>query len=617
MQKKDLGPPKGKSKNQNPTNNNQNQKLQTPKSQNPSSSQAQKPQNPNFNQAQKLQPPNSNQSQNQNQKSHNPSSNQPQKSQNPLFNQTQKLHSPNSSQNQIPKPQNPLFNQTQKLQPQSSNQNQKSQNPSSNQNQKSQAPSSNPKSQNQKQNQKIQYQRPQGSKGKLLKNRIPKADLNIEEKQCRTFSSISGNQSRVSIKPSKDFKEVPSKDYQKLFIQKCQQCTQICDFNYSDKATLSSISIKSELLRQIASAFSISNFVRLLTPEIMGQFYAMIAVNIFRPTPHIPTLSPFFQDVYSDLSWPHISLCYDVLKSSLNTPLSEQIPDSFLFKLVGNSTYPDYRERVAVRDFLHSIYMKYNSIRNKTRNYIAGHFCLGRCSTELLEFFTSIVMGFSLPLNTEHISFFHQAILPLFSLESFSSFSSALTTCVIHYVEKENSLFPILIEYLISHWPKANLKKISLYLMVFEDILTDPSINSLIFTFPALKSSVLSIFQMFGKYCNDGCCDVANTVLDILINPELASVIRFYAHDIFSILIPTLIKGRKKHWDESVRENAEIAIQALYAIDSDIFNDIAAQMKDKKPKKANDFLNKWTTVMELARQSDRSLKQVNINFSVL
>ena len=108
----------------------------------------------------------------------------------------------------------------------------------------------------------------------------------------------------------------------------------------------------------------------------------MLAINLFRPMPNLLRVNVIdANDSLLDCSWPHLKLAYDALLASFNCPLaSNTIAPDFIYHLVGNAVSPDDRERVAVRDILHSLYTKFMNQRTIVREKIADQFTNDKCS---------------------------------------------------------------------------------------------------------------------------------------------------------------------------------------------------------------------------------------------
>jgi hypothetical protein len=184
---------------------------------------------------------------------------------------------------------------------------------------------------------------------------------------------------------------------------------------------------KAKLLKHLTGAFLIPHFVRTITSEAMVEFYDMLAINLFRPIPPMPTYTVIeAHDSVCDLAWPHLSLAYEAFQSSFNCPQPTQLTPSFVYQLIGNGASPDERERAVVRGILHAMYAKFMALRPGIRERLGDHFSNRVCSAEIIEFVVSIVAGFNAPLANEHTNYFYRFVLPLHRLPTYPQFHAQL-----------------------------------------------------------------------------------------------------------------------------------------------------------------------------------------------
>lgn len=300
---------------------------------------------------------------------------------------------------------------------------------------------------------------------KVKKLAVPKSEMGLNVDKIVNYTTLHKlNQETINIKPTKSFQENPPREHAKLFIEKCKQCSNICDFS-SPSLDQKAKTTKTQLLKHLASVFTNPNLARAVSQDSMNLFYKMLSVNLFRP---LPKMKPFTvietHDVTYDSAWPHLSLCYEALQSSLSCKYAQNISPDFIYHLVGNSVSPDDRERIAVRDILYSMYTKFMNHRTIVREKIADQFTNGVCSSELLEFLISVVSGFNSPLNPEHVTYFRNSILSLHTLNNLPLFAVQVKKLILAYIQKSGFLLDSTIEYLLLHWPKSNRIKQCLFL---------------------------------------------------------------------------------------------------------------------------------------------------------
>lgn len=460
------------------------------------------------------------------------------------------------------------------------------------------------------QSKKSQSRRPSQSKKnqKIEKRAVPKSEMGMNVDKTVNYTTLHElNQKVVNIKFSKSFQETPPREQAKLFIEKCKQCSIICDFS-SPSIDQKSKATKAQLLKHIASGFTIPNLLRTISQEAMNIFYKMLSINLFRPMPKMARFTVVeTHDVLYDSAWPHLTLLYDALQSSLNCKFAQNISPEFIYHLIGNSVSPDDRERIAVRDILHSLYTKFMNQRAIVREKISEQFINGICSSELLEFFVCVASGFNSPLNPEHISFFCDSILPLHKLNDFPVFFIQLKKLINTYIQKSGFLLDSTIDYLLMHWPKSNRLKQGLFLKEIEELFVSYEIH-------ISTPSAIKVFKMIGEMANNMNSDVAEIAVDICTNPKLSFTLKTHAQSVFPLIVGPLYASTQNHWDDCIRANAFVTLQTLSEIDKSVFNQQNEYLKSKAAQKITDFNNlksNWKKISDMAKANNRSIKPID------
>lgn len=445
---------------------------------------------------------------------------------------------------------------------------------------------------------------------------IPKAELGLTVDLTFNWSRKFGHRDGdLVIKGSKSFEEMPQNEYAKLFLHKCKECSKLCDFsdaNIDGKAKVT----KSILLKHLTQCFSMVGFMKILTAEMMTEFYKMVSTNLFRALPRYPEAVPVDAKVsFYDNSWPHLSLVYQVLNASLSSHFAANITPTFIYKIISNGLSIDPSERVAVRDFLHSYYSRFMGQRVMIRTDIFGLFSMGQASLELLDFFSSIVQGFNPPLKADHVKFFNQALLPLYTYSELNRYSKALTSCVCKFCEKNFNLISVAFDYLYKHWPLQDSKKQKIYI---------DSVKVILFSFDKFSdTSLRRAFAILAEGVRSDNVDVAEIALDTLLAENLVLVYKQNPRLIFTTIFEKLYKSAKSHWDEDIKTDSIAALQILSEIDPNIFGELNNAHKDKKNtkkapvKEASALKTNWMQVFNLAKKNDQAIKTLRLDTAVI
>jgi serine/threonine-protein phosphatase 2A regulatory subunit B' len=455
---------------------------------------------------------------------------------------------------------------------------------------------------------KLPALRPSKVPMKAEKQATPKAELGPPVDKSISLSTLRSTDGfEAVIRPSRPINECHPKEQQKLFLEKCRECCTICDFSQPSVETKAK-QIKSTLLKHIAAGFTIPHLVRSMHPESIKEFYSMLSINLFRPFPQMPTVTPIeTHDSLYDASWPHLSLSYDALLASFNCPIApDYITESFLYRLIGNCASPDDREKAVVRDILHTLYTKFMKLRELCRKCIAMQFSNDVVSYELIEFFLSVVSGFNTPLKDDHVDFYYKHFITLHSSHFFPVFQKPYVQCIIRFISKSILLFSPTIMYISKHWPCSDRKKQIEYLNELNMLLLAFEIN-------VTPKTAQVVFKIIGDCVESENADVSEAAVDILLNNELATLIKSNSSVIFPVLIEPVYRAAKYHWDNCTKTNAYVVLQVLSEIDNQTFNkanEAHKLMKTQKSAAFGVFKNNWIRIFEAAKNADRTLTSV-------
>ena len=364
-------------------------------------------------------------------------------------------------------------------------------------------------------------------------------------------------------------------------------------------------SLKTKLLRHLVTGFSLNDVVKSLSSESIQLFLDMFSMNVFLPYPFIQKRSlNDTHDSIQNAAWPHISLVYEAFLNSFVCPSVNHFSFSFINSLINNLISPDDRERNIVKNITVQLFHKFHSTKEQIQQSIHKHFFNQKCSSELIQVYFLIVNEFSIPLSSEKIQKFHNLILPLHSLNNFTSYSRDLTQIIIRYIAKELSLLDLTLNYLFQHWPITNLIKTQRFLDEIEEIMI---------TFePQIKTQyVIKFFNQIANCCKLESSDLIFSALDILQNRELSGFIKNNSNIIYNHLVIRLNELSKNSWDEDVQDNAKYVLELLKILDESAYKKAIEIQKFNKVKKINSdeiCKSNWKKIFDVA-------KSTNLEFS--
>jgi hypothetical protein len=441
---------------------------------------------------------------------------------------------------------------------------------------------------------------------------VPKSEL--EGMQSQTFSISTlftiGLFSEVQIKASDPFSKIDPKEINRVFLEKCKECSKVCDFSVGIKDQLAK-KTKKDLLYHFMEAFEAPNILRFVVPGSIKKFLEMVVDNLARPFPSMLKITAFdYGDQMEDLAWPHLQLVYKATFLLFESAIQIMIDSrNFLSVLVSNSCSPDSRERQACRDVLVRVYRKCESSRDQIARFAHNQFLTLICSRELLDFYISVVDSMGLPLSPENLRVFRDCVLVLHSSHLFLRFCLSLLQVLNHYIRVDSSLLKPTFSYIFDHWPSANVKKQVIFLS---------EVEGLVISYGAIIDLEISemIFGQLAKLVAVPSIEISESAVNMILGDSLGQIIVDNCPSAIKILLSPLYNAAKTHWNELVREDAEFAVKMFHQLDEDLFKqEVVAMKAAKKTKKAYQQICKmhWEKVFEAAKARDKSIKGINLS----
>jgi serine/threonine-protein phosphatase 2A regulatory subunit B' len=440
----------------------------------------------------------------------------------------------------------------------------------------------------------------------------PKSETDtMSLKHTRSVSSMFfdiRNQIHFDVKPL--LSKTPPELFNSLFLKKCEQCLQICDFNSEDKQKLAK-SQKTEILVDILAAVSIDENVKMLTEVEYKSLYDMFTHNIIRITPPAPEI--WFSLINTDLElelveevgWPHMSLIYDIMtvffkSKNFNMEYCTEEIISLSKGIVDIFHSPDIREREKLMKLFHAFYKSCSKHRYLLRREIKTFMQVFMCKpyrfvgiSEILSVIIPIISGCHIPLHREYIDLFNSAILPLHSSDMAQMFHCPLATALTIFCNKEPTLISTFILYVKNHWPKLKPVKQNLFLSEIESLI--PLIPQ-----SCMKKAVVEIISLVSQCAQSYDYVVSERALLMWKNEKFIKLIVSYSKITYPILLPSLFRTANEHWCENVSKLAVYVLRVLKEFDVDQFNEVGANMRaveSVKIMKEVESGNRWQSLV--------------------
>lgn len=283
-----------------------------------------------------------------------------------------------------------------------------------------------------------------------------------------------------------------------ILIKKIKQCTmKVSDYITDD---MDSSQVESMKNIKLQTLFDIHMFIKnnsqMFDKEVSTEIVKLFKGNCIRMnTRYKSDFDLLFDDDNSNKmdnpDWVFLEPIYDlflrmIISQQFDGKLQMEIlPSHNIIQIVELVRSPDQRERNFVKNIIHRLYAKFVSLRSFLRSEISSELLRHICDrsendyspygiAELLEICGSIIGGFTVPINPEHIIFLNKVLLPLHSLptSSLQSFISQLCICLKNFIMKTKSLAEPIVRSIISRYPRICSKKEIIILCELDDILS-------------------------------------------------------------------------------------------------------------------------------------------------
>jgi hypothetical protein len=172
--------------------------------------------------------------------------------------------------------------------------------------------------------------------------------------------------------------------------------------------------------------------------------------------------------------------------------------------------------------------------------------------------------------------------------------------CVSKMITKQPPLLSEVLRYLYQHWPRADRRKQYTYLKELEYLLVN-HVNhfdeeNVVVAFRILNCALYNDFSEL--------CDQANRILTL---SNVIDIIMKFGVIIYPIVFGNLVKATRHHWDECVRLNTLITLQALQSINPELFktmNDGRAGLRKTRTLHISSFQTNWLAIVDFAKAND-------------
>lgn len=396
--------------------------------------------------------------------------------------------------------------------------------------------------------------------------------------------------------------------FQNIFDRKIKACLQTCNFGYADAEA--SVKAKETLLNHFLTFLESSKTSKSLSAQNVSKLLEMIKVNIVRKIDGIERIVFISEDNpnVTVREWPHLQIIYRILQLVLKY-YTAYIPPEFAVSIVSALNSTDEKERFQVRDFLNTYCVK---------NPESQSLILIPLLKSLVDYGNSLSPPFGIASTLElirnlsrnlgsDISFliFSNYILPLLKAPHLSFFYKEMQTTIQFFMLCEQRNVTQVIDYLLKYFPYTIMIKQVYFLNLLTE--TIPKLSQRDFS-----SRIEKIFAIYTRCSKSPSSKIADTALNLWQSLEMQAIIKLFAPKIFPITLPALFSIVQEHWCQSVRQNAQKAIDFANKTDKRIVCDIQSRNTSTNSNTETEESKKWAKLAELASKRDKSFSPQKI-----
>ncbi|EAX89245.1 hypothetical protein TVAG_265080 [Trichomonas vaginalis G3] len=395
-----------------------------------------------------------------------------------------------------------------------------------------------------------------------------------------------------------------------LIMRKIEVCNIICDFSDPDSDKKAKKE-KKTALKELLALFSNKDNCQAVAPPIIDSLFKMFEVNIYRPFPSVSEKYLAFDEepLMSEVSWPHLSLVYDILiQYQTNFPRDPHFTELFMNKLLSAFDSCDSNERGKLITIFTNYSTTNPNLVHKLVEYY-GHVCREYIDGHSYSFaLTPALRLFNISLKTapnNEMEFYYNIILtnivPLLKKQHVTTILPLLNPIFDFIIPKEPKFAEIIVLYIVNHWPVSWPSK----QLIFVDF-----INNTMEKMPLKNFSSIchKVFKLYATCLQSKSYKVAEASMKVWDNHKLITLILDNTRSIYPVIMSPLIFTMKQHWNQSTRNCAISAYKQVHNIDPFVFDEISNKLAKKmKTTDGNELIKKWATVAKFSAKTDREL----------
>ena len=409
-----------------------------------------------------------------------------------------------------------------------------------------------------------------------------------------------------------DFQDLPplpdprSKRFHDQFINKCEYCCQMCNFD-NPEADILAKTFKEQALSDIHEKMKMLDG-RGLEEEEMKSVLHLIHVHLFREFSLVHKGQLLQNDWTNipELSWPHLSIIYqilfvalrvcgqsplfganiiDMILKAMNSPCEVEQDQIFSFMKAYLEELPKYNEPLMWR---------FKSMLDRSRE-----------SSDLPFFMKTMlkIMHTILENSEKHLKIFDvifsNYLLQLLSSQYLPKFHTPLSRIFEYFAEHKRSNSSKIVRYLLTHYPVVQNEKQVVYLRMMNTFL--PKVIP-----KDMELFVSRAFTIYASALRSHNSNLAEQAMQIWGSARADRMVSLYSKLIIPIVLPALVYASKTHWSQQIRETAIECIDMMIKSDRRYVEALRADAPLNRPP-IDPRVGDWIMVARAAADHDEDI----------
>jgi hypothetical protein len=380
------------------------------------------------------------------------------------------------------------------------------------------------------------------------------------------------------------------------------------------EADLSAKKIKTDTLKELIE------FVRPESeppPCIVGKLIPAVERPIFRPWSDLDPIFVRSDDMiaYSEVTWPHLSLHYQLLNRIVATFPGEPRfgEESYLRMVIERFRMPDVNERTALAALLTEICASRPAIRDRLLQLVLFA-AVDSAERQRSPYVTCPALIVALhcfsnppptPNNTTDLPLYFEYILPLLGTLHYGSFKTQIGAIIELFVRGVPALAanPTM-QAMLSRFPQTRSAKAIEFIRLLTIVITKTPRSH-------IKANMRRIVLLYTRCMTLGQVKLAAMATIIWSRIEIESLIMDNARSVFPLLYPILRSAEHEAWCSDISASIEEVFRVFNCIDSSVFQDLCrGKIAPIVSTSLSEMMKTWASIARTAAKFDSELPLV-------